>query len=54
MPYNYILKDKLGGRIDSNTDVIYGKESNQANGGKDVIKGLGGLTRSMQIAEMTS
>jgi Ca2+-binding RTX toxin-like protein len=42
MPYNYILKDKLGGRIDSNADVIYGKESNQTNGGKDVIKGLGG------------
>jgi Ca2+-binding RTX toxin-like protein len=42
MPYNFILKDKFGGRIDSNTDVIYGKESNQSNGGNDVIKGLGG------------
>jgi Ca2+-binding RTX toxin-like protein len=42
MVYNYILKDKFGGRIDSNTDVIYGKESNQSNGGNDVIKALGG------------
>src|SRR5215208_1314601 len=42
MVYNYILKDTFGGRIDSNADVIYGKESNQSNGGNDVIKALGG------------
>jgi Ca2+-binding RTX toxin-like protein len=42
MPYNFILKDKFGGRIDSNADVIYGKESNQSNGGNDIIKGLAG------------
>ena len=35
-------RDKFGGRIDSNTDVIYGKESWETNGGRDVIKGLGG------------
>jgi Ca2+-binding RTX toxin-like protein len=42
MAYNYILTDKFGGRIDSNTDIVYGKESNQSNAGNDVIKGLGG------------
>jgi hypothetical protein len=30
MPYNFILKDKFGGRIDSNTDVIYGKSQIKA------------------------
>jgi Ca2+-binding RTX toxin-like protein len=42
MDYNFILKDKFGGRIDSNADVVYGKDSNQSNGGNDVIRTLGG------------